>query len=69
MDLAHVGDGLFRRADIGLRNDLEQRRARTVQVDARRLVETLVDRLAGIFLEVGARNSNALVVTIGVGDE
>jgi hypothetical protein len=49
-----VGDGLLGRAHVGLGDDLQQRRAGAVQVDARLAVEVLVQALAGVFLQVGA---------------
>jgi hypothetical protein len=53
-----VGDGLFGRAHVGLGDDLEQRRAGAVEVDAGHAVEVLVQALAGVLLEVGARQAH-----------
>ena len=69
MDLAHVGDRFLRRAQIRLRHDLEQRRACPVQIDAGITVESLVDRLTGIFLEVRPRDADTLLVALVVGNE
>jgi hypothetical protein len=56
MDLTHVGGRFGGAAHSGLGHDLEQRRAGTVQVDAARAMEVLVQRLAGVFLEMRARD-------------
>ena len=56
---AGVGDRLGARAHVGLGDDLQQRRAGAVQVDAGLAVVVLVQRLAGVFLEVGARQVHA----------
>ncbi len=69
MDLAHVGDGFLRRTQVRLRDDLQQRRARAVQVDAGITIESLVDRLAGVFLEVRPRDADALLVALVVRNE
>ena len=60
VDLLHVRHGFLRRAHVGLRDDLEQRRSRAVEVDARKPVEILVQRLARVLLEVGAGDADAL---------
>ena len=54
VNLAHVGAGFGRRAQIGRGHDLEQARAGAIQVDARHAREVLVQRLAGVFLEMRA---------------
>ncbi len=61
VDLLHVRDGFLGRAHVGLRDDLEQRRAGAVQVDAREPVEVLVQRLARVLLEVRARDADRLL--------
>ena len=64
-----IGHRLGRRAHLGLGDDLEQRRAGTIEVDARhagecrttqRLHRVFMQRLAGVFLEVGARQVDGL---------
>jgi hypothetical protein len=57
------------RPQVRLRNDLQQRRACPVQVDAGVAIEPLVNRLAGVFLEVRAGYSDALLVTLSVRNE
>ena len=69
MDLAHVVGRLFRGAQIGFGDDFEQRRAGTVQVDARKPAQTLVHGFARVLLEVRARNADALVLAVGILDE
>jgi hypothetical protein len=54
MDLLHVGDRFLCGAHHRLRDDLDQRRAGAVQVDAGGAVEGVVQRLAGILLEMRA---------------
>ena len=49
-----IGHRLARGAHVGLAHDLEQRCAGAVQVDARHAVKVLVQRLAGVLLEMGA---------------
>ena len=50
-----VGDGFGRRAHVGFRDDFEQRRSGTVEIDPRLALEVLVQRLAGVFFQVGTR--------------
>ena len=69
MNLAHVGNGFFRRTNVGFRDNFKQRRTGAVQIDARRLVETFMNRLARILLEVRARDADALVVAVRIRDE
>ena len=59
MNLAHVCAGFVRRAQIRLGDDLEQRRAGAIQIDARLAVKIFVQRFAGVFLEVRARDPNS----------
>ena len=56
-----VGDRLVGAAHVGLGDDLEQRRAGAVEVDAGHAVEVLVQRLAGVLLEVRAREPHDLL--------
>ena len=60
VDLLHVRDRFLRRAHVGLGDDLEQRRAGAIEVDARQAVEVLVQRLAGVLFEVRARDADRL---------
>ena len=60
VDLLHVRDRFLGRAHVRLGDDLEQRRAGAVQVDAAGVREALVQRLAGILLEVRARDADGL---------
>jgi hypothetical protein len=62
--LLHVGDRLLRRAQVGLRDDLHERGARAVEVDARDPRQPLVQTLAGILLEVRAGDADALDRTV-----
>jgi len=56
-----VGDRFLRRAHVRLRDDLEERGARAVQVDAAHAAEILVQRLARVLLEVRAGEAHALL--------
>ena len=56
-----VGDRLVAAAHVGLGHDLEQRRAGAVEVDAGHAVEVLVQRLAGVLLEVRAGEAHGLL--------
>jgi hypothetical protein len=49
---ARVGHRLFRAAKLRLGDDLEERRAGAVEIDAAHAVEVFVQGLAGVFLEV-----------------
>ena len=60
VDLLRVGHGLFRRAHVRLGDDLQQRGAGAVQVDAGQAVEVLVQGLAGVLLQVGAGDADLL---------
>ena len=55
-----VVHGLSGRAHVGLGNDFEQRRSGTVEVDAGAAVEVFVQRFAGVFFQVGARQLHDL---------
>src|SRR5947209_44752 len=50
--LRHIGARLLRRAHVRLRDDLHQRHAGTVEIDQRHARMLVVQRLAGILLEV-----------------
>ena len=63
VDLAHVGRGLGGRAHVRLGHDLQQRRAGAVEIDPGQLAEALVHRLAGVLLEVGARDPDPPFLT------
>ena len=60
VQLLGVGDGFGGRAHVGLAHDFEQRRAGTIQVDARLADEVLVQRLAGIFFKVRPYQAHGL---------
>src|SRR6185436_3778369 len=60
VQLACVGDGLCGAAQIGLGNDFQQRRAGPVEIDAG-AVASLVQGLARVLLEMGARETNHLL--------
>ena len=59
-----VGHGLVGGAHVGLGDDFQQRRAGAVEVDAGLAVEILVQRLAGILLEVGAGQVHGLFADV-----
>jgi hypothetical protein len=54
MQCLGIGDRLGRRAHVRLGDDFQQRRAGAVEVDAGAPVEVFVQRLAGVFFEMGA---------------
>ena len=58
--LAQIGAGFLGRADIGLADDLHQRHAATVEIDVglRRIL--IVQRLAGILLQMQPRDADRL---------
>ena len=60
MDLLQVRDRFLRRAHVGLGDDLQQRRAGAIQVDARLALEVLVQRFARVLFEVRARDADRL---------
>ena len=64
-----VGDRLVGGAHVRLGNDLQQRRAGAVQVDAGFAVEILVQRLAGILFQMGARQTDDLLVSLVAGTD
>lgn len=70
LDLLHVGAGLFCRAQVRLRNNLEEWHTRAVVVDvARRGVldgRARVNKLAGVLLHVDARQADALLLAIDI---
>ena len=57
-DLLDVGDRLFRRADVGARDNLHQRRARPVQIDVGFRRRQVVDQLARVLLQVQALDAD-----------
>ncbi len=68
MNLAHVGHGFFRRAEIGLRNNLQEWRAGAVQIDAGIFVESFVNGLACILFEMRSRDPDALFLAFSIGN-
>ena len=60
MQLLHVGHRLFGAADIGFGDDLHQRRAGAIQVNAGGAGIALVQRLAGILFQMRAGHADAL---------
>ena len=64
MNRLHVGPGLTRRTQIRLGHDFEQGNPRTVKVDPGRVVKSLVQRLAGILLEMGPGDTDDLFAAI-----
>jgi hypothetical protein len=55
-----VGHGLGGGAHVRLGDDLQQRRAGAVEVDAGHAVEVFVQRLAGVLFQVGAGDADGL---------
>src|SRR3546814_10647477 len=64
MQLLQIRDGVGGRADIRLGDDFDQRRAGTVEVDARLADMAFVHRLAGVFFHVRARDADALGLSV-----
>ena len=69
MQLAGKGHGFFRIAHVRFGDDLDQRRAGPVQVDAGHgpsgfVGERFMQRFAGVFLQVGVVNAHALASTV-----
>jgi hypothetical protein len=60
VERAGVGHRLPRAAQLGLRDDLEQRRACAVQVDARHALKILMQGFPRVFLEVRSRQPHHL---------
>ncbi len=60
MDLLHVRHRLLGRAHVGLGDDLEQRCAGAIQIDAAGMGKALMQRLAGILLEMRAGDADDL---------
>src|SRR6185295_19703485 len=58
---ARVGDRFGGAAQFRFGDDFQQRRASAVEVDAAHLGEVLVQRLAGVLLEMGAREPDGLL--------
>jgi hypothetical protein len=53
-----IRHGFLRAAHVGLGDDLEQRCAGAIQVDAGEPLEIFVQRLAGILFQVGTQDAN-----------
>ena len=68
MDGLGVGDGFLGAAHVRLGNDLQQRGAGAVEVDAAHAMEVFVQALAGIFFQVRAGNTDAFDRAIFQGD-
>ena len=64
----HIGHRLFRRADIRLGDDFQQRGAGAVEVDAAHAVEVFVQALAGVFFKVRAGDADAFDGAVFQGD-
>jgi hypothetical protein len=60
VQLLHIRHRLLGRTHVRLGDDFQQRRAGTVQVDAGPTVKILVQRLAGVFLQMGAGDADHL---------
>ena len=56
--LGHVGLGLLGRAHVGLGHDLHQRHARAIEIDQGQFGVLVVDRLAGVLLQVQALDAD-----------
>ena len=63
--LAQVGAGLLGGADVGLGDDLHQRHAGAVEVDQGEARMLVVQRLAGILLDVQALDADVLAGAVG----
>ena len=59
-------DRFLRRAQVRFGNDFQQWCASTIEINTRRPVQTLVDRLARIFLQMRASDADTLVVAVGI---
>ena len=68
MDGLHIGHCFLGRADVRLGNDLQQRRAGTVEVDATHAVEVFVQALAGVLFQVRTGDADALDGAVFQGD-
>ena len=64
MQLLHVRHRFLGRAQIRLGDDFQQRRAGTVEIDAGQPVKILVQRFAGVFLQMGAGDTDHLAGTV-----
>ena len=64
MDLLHVGHRFLGRAHIGLRDDFQQGRAGTVEVNTGHTVKIFMQGLAGIFFQVGAGHANGFAAAV-----
>ena len=63
--LAQIGAGFLGRAHIGLADDLHQRDAGAVQVDVGFRRVLVVQRLAGILLQMQARDADLARCAVG----
>ncbi len=68
VDRLEVGGRLLGTAHVRLGDDLQQRRAGTVEVDAGHAVKVLVQGLAGVLLQVGVVHPDALGLALFQGD-
>ena len=68
VDGLHIGHGLLGAADVRFGDDLQQRGAGAVQVDAAHAVEIFVQALAGVFFQVRAGDPDALAGAVFQGD-
>jgi hypothetical protein len=72
LQLGEVLEGLVGRAQIGLGDDLHQRRAAAVQVDVRArggVGKAVMQALARVLLQMQARDADALGLAVSVGDD
>ena len=69
MDLARIGDGFPGRAQVRLGDDFEQRCTGAIQVDGGLLGKLVVNRFAGILLEMRAGDADFLVLALGRADK
>ena len=60
VDLLHVGHRLLGRTHVRLGDDLQEGRTGAVEVDTAGIGQSLVQRLAGILLEMCARDADGL---------
>ena len=67
LQLGEIGLGLGRRTHVGLRDDLQQRRAGAVQIDAAVGLAGLlvVHALAGVFFQMGPDDADPLAARCG----
>ena len=58
MNLAHVGDRLGRRAHVRLGDNLEERRAGTIEIDPGHTLKLLVQGFTGVFFQMRPRHAD-----------